>query len=177
MDSHIGVGVGKYIDEEFNNAKDSLWVVSPTITPSMINKIIKLVERGIKLRIITSPRVTPETEESNVLLRKLSLQQNNSNLGNTPIEHKVVSMKDVPMVHVKMYIIDGKIAIIGSPNLGENHFYEYAEYILILNESKHVDRVINDFEILWASYDDSQVDLNETKRKTKDLVRKLRRKL
>ena len=54
-----------------------------------------------------------------------------------------------------------KIAILGSPNLGENHFWKYAEYIWILNESESVKIAMQDFEILWSHYNDSGIGLSE----------------
>ena len=154
METHIGVGVGKYIEKEFENAKESLWIACPTLTISITKKILSIAKKGIKVRIITSPRITPESEES----------------------HKVVSNKEVPMIHVKLYLIDGKIAILGSPNLGENHFWKYAEYIWILNESESVKIAMQDFETLWSHYNDSGIGLSEASRKFKNMIRNSRRK-
>ena len=80
------------------------------------------------------------------------------------------------MIHVKLYLIDGKIAILGSPNLGENHFWKYAEYIRILNESESVKIAMQDFETLWSHYNDSGIGLSETSRKFKNMIRNSRRK-
>ena len=41
METHIGVGVGKYIEKEFANAKESLWIACPTLTISITKKILK----------------------------------------------------------------------------------------------------------------------------------------
>jgi phosphatidylserine/phosphatidylglycerophosphate/cardiolipin synthase-like enzyme len=176
METHIGVGIGQYIEKEFANAKESLWIACPTLTISMTKKILSIAKKGIKVRIITSPRITPESEESNVLIRKFSLSENNKKSSQIQIEHKVVSNKEVPMIHVKLYLIDGKIAIFGSPNLGENHFWKYAEYIWILNESESVKIAMQDFETLWSHYNDSGIDLSDKKRKFKNIIRNSRRK-
>ena len=69
-----------------------------------------------------------------------------------------------------------KIAIFGSPNLGENHFWKYAEYIWILNESESVKIAMQDFETLWSHYNDSGIALSETSRKFKNMIRNSRRK-
>ena len=106
METHIGVGVGKYIEKEFANAKESLWIACPTLTISITKKILSIAKKGIKVRIITSPRITPESEESNVLIRKFLLSENNKKLSQIQVEHKVVSNKEVPMIHVKLYLID-----------------------------------------------------------------------
>ncbi len=146
METHIGVGVGKYLEKEFENAKDSLWIAT-------------------------------QSEESNVLIRKYSLDETKDGLSHIKINHKVVSTKETPMIHVKLYVVDGKTAIIGSPNLGENHFWKYAEYIWVLREPELVKITMKDYETLWSSYNDSKMELSNTKRKSKNIIRGIRRKM
>tara|TARA_A100001037_G_C14944199_1_gene541985 strand:- start:18 stop:548 length:531 start_codon:yes stop_codon:yes gene_type:complete len=175
METHIGVGVGEYIQKEFENAKESIWIASPTLTLPQTKKILKLSENGIKIRIITSPRVTPETEECNILIQK-SFQSKKKDNHSYQIEHKIVNNKEIPMMHVKLFIIDEKIAIIGSPNLGESHFWNYAEYIWILDQTDLVETAKNDYNKLWSSFSDAKIDLSDSTRKSKNFVRKIRRK-
>ena len=170
METHIGVGVGEYIEKEFSNAKESIWIASPTLTMSQTKKILKIAENGIKIRIITSPRVTPETEESNILIQRICLNQKTKNESPYKIEHKIVNNNEIPMMHVKLYLIDEKIAIIGSPNLGESHFWNYAEYIWILNESDLVNTAKNDYNKLWSLFSEGKVDLSDSTRKSKNFV-------
>ena len=80
-------------------------------------------------------------------------------------------------IHVKLYVIDGKTAIIGSPNLGEIHFWKYAEYIWVLREPELVKTTMTDYETLWSSYSDSKMELSNTKRKSKNIIRGIRRKI
>ena len=175
METRIGVGVGEYIEKEFSTAKESIWISTPTLTLSLTKKILSLAKKGIKIRIITSPRINPESEESNVLIRK-SLSIDNKQNQSLQIDHKVVSNKLLPMVHVKLYIIDEKIAIFGSPNLGEVHFWKYAEYIWILRELELVDITKKDYDKLWSMFPDSKLDISDSKRKSKNFVSKIRRK-
>ena len=97
METRIGVGVGEYIEKEFSTAKESIWISTPTLTLSLTKKILSLAKKGIKIRIITSPRINPESEESNVLIRK-SLSIDNKQNQSLQIDHKVVSNKLLPMV-------------------------------------------------------------------------------
>ena len=60
METRIGVGVGEYIEKEFSTAKESIWISTPTLTLSLTKKILSLAKKGIKIRIITSPRINPE---------------------------------------------------------------------------------------------------------------------
>ncbi len=39
METHIGVGVGEYIEKEFSTAKESIWISTPTLTLSLTKKI------------------------------------------------------------------------------------------------------------------------------------------
>ena len=48
METHIGVGVGKYIEKEFANAKESLWIACPTLTISITKKILAIVKKELK---------------------------------------------------------------------------------------------------------------------------------
>ena len=76
MRSHIGIGVGKYIEKEFEKAENSVWLASPTITPNIAKKIINIAKKGIKIRIITSSRITEESEQANILISKFDLRIN-----------------------------------------------------------------------------------------------------
>ena len=93
------------------------------------------------------------------------------------ISQKIVSQKEIPMIHVKLYIVDDECAILGSVNLGENHFWKYAEYVWIIREPDLVNIAINDYEKLWAICNDSEIEMSATKRSLKDKIRKIKRKL
>lgn len=176
METHIGVGVGKYIEKEFDNAKKSLYIATPTLTQNFAQKLISMVESGIQIKIITSSRINPETELSNVMLRKyIRNRQGSSEMAQ--ISQKIVSQKEIPMIHVKLYIVDDECAILGSVNLGENHFWKYAEYVWIIREPDLVNIAINDYEKLWAICNDSEIEMSATKRSLKDKIRKIKRKL
>ncbi len=178
MQSHIGIGVGKYIEKEFDSAKESLWLVSPILTMSIANKIIAIANKGVKIRILTTPRTSPETEYANILIKKFIIDQNKLHPNSKPaIEQKIADPKEVPMVHVKLYIIDQKLAIIGSANLGEKHFWEYAEYVCLFNEPTIVEKTISDFEQLWSSCSGYDLQVSENKVIWKNIIRSLVRNI
>lgn len=176
MESHIGVGVGEYIEREFNNAKKSLWLVSPTLTQNTAKKIISIANKGVKIRILTSPRINPESEYANIVIKKFVLSQNKSN-SQSQIDQKIADYKDIPMVHVKLYIIDEKLAIIGSANLGEKHFWEYAEYVCLFDEPDIVKKTIADFEKLWSSCNSYDLQLSKETVRLKNILRFLIRNI
>ena len=175
MRRHIGIGVGKYIEKEFEKAENSVWLASPTITPNIAKKIINIAKKGIKIRIITSSRITEESEQANILISKFCKDEI-ENKSESVINLKIINHNQVPMIHAKIFVFDQKTVIMGSVNLAENHFWEYAEYIWVVDESEYVDQTIKDYETLWSSYSHSEIDLNETKRRSKNLVRRLKRK-
>lgn len=176
MHSHIGVGVGKYIEEEFEKTKNSLWLASPIITPNIAKKLINVAKNGIKIRIITSSRITEESEQANIIISKFC-KEKIKDKSEPGINIKTINHNEVPMIHAKIFIFDQKTVIMGSVNLTEKHFWEYAEYIWVIDESEYVEQTIKDYETLWSSYSHSEIDLNETKRKSKNLVRRLKRKI
>jgi phosphatidylserine/phosphatidylglycerophosphate/cardiolipin synthase-like enzyme len=174
MESHIGVGVGKFIETEFESAKNHIWISSPTISQNIGKKLFDLAKKGINIRVLTSDKITNESDLTNQLAKKLILtNKNNNNL--FPLDYKIVSPKEIPMIHAKIYIIDGKCAIIGSANLTENHFWNYAEYILVLREPDFIQTIKEDFEKLWNSCHYAEIDMPGTKKNFKDKVRKIRR--
>tara|TARA_Y100001936_G_C15964315_1_gene607397 strand:+ start:161 stop:691 length:531 start_codon:yes stop_codon:yes gene_type:complete len=176
MQSYIGVGIGKYIEDEFLKSKKSIMISSPVITETFANNLIKLTEKGIHIKIVTSPRINEESEKSNILLQNFS-KKNNSNDFSNKLEIKIIDNKKFPMNHAKMYLIDEKIAIIGSLNLTEEHFWKYIEYLWVMDEPKFVNQVKNDFEKLWTSFSYIEIDTNEKSVKTKNFIRKIRRNL
>lgn len=51
-DIFIGAGAGKDLEAEIDNAKKSIWVVSPYLT--LINKLADKQKKGVEVRVITS---------------------------------------------------------------------------------------------------------------------------
>jgi len=174
METHVGVGVGKFIEIEFKSAKKYIWISSPTISQDIGKKLFELSNKKIEIRILTSEKITQESESTNQLAQKII--QNNDKKSNTIyLDYKIVSPKEIPMIHAKIYIIDGKCAIIGSANLTENHFWNYAEYIILLREPDFIQTIKEDFEKLWNSCHYAEIDMPGTKKNFKDKVRKIRR--
>lgn len=174
MQSHIGVGVGKYLEKEFDDAKESLWLVSPILTRSIANKIIAIANKGVKIRILTTPRINPESEYANILIKKfINDQKKLSPNKESIISQKIADPREIPMIHVKLYIIDQKLAIIGSVNLGEKHFWEYAEYLCLFDEPNIVEKTISDFEQLWSSCNAYDLQISKNKVMLKNVLRRL----
>ena len=173
MQSHIGIGVGKYLENEFDSAKESLWIISPIITRKITEKIITIANKGVKIRILTNPRITSESEYANIFLKNFITDEKIHNpTKGTSIEQKIVNPNDIPMVHVKLYVVDQRKAIIGSVNLGEKHFWDYAEYLCIFDEPDIVEKAVSDFEKLWSDYNNYNLNSSQSKATIKNVLRK-----
>ena len=54
MRTHIGRGVGKYIEEELFNSKEYVKICSPNISYSLCKKLFELLNNGVRVQVITS---------------------------------------------------------------------------------------------------------------------------
>ena len=135
MQTHIGQGVGKHIEEELFKVKKYVKICSPNISYSLCKKLFNLLDDDIKIQVMTSDIITGDKNSkqanslANEIMQKLK-KEKNSNL-----EYKVISTSDIPLLHAKLFVIDGTCAIMGSANFSENSFQNFAEYILGKNQS------------------------------------------
>ena len=175
MQTHIGRGIGKHIEEELFNAKDYVKICSPNISYSLCKRLFDLLDNDVKIRVITSDIITGDknSNQANSLAKdtiKKFQNENNSNL-----EYRVISTHDIPLIHAKIYVIDGKCAIMGSANLTENSFHNFVEYVMITHESDSVKQIESDFENFWA--DSNSYPNQITAKSVKGFLKNLKKKL
>ena len=155
METHIGRGVGTYIEKEIFQAKDYIKICSPNISYSMCEKLFALLDRGVKIQVITSDVITGDqnSKQANQLAKEKiqQIKKNGKNSTELSFDYRVISTYDIPLIHAKIFVIDGKCAIMGSANFTENCFHNFAEYILITKEIDMVNRIERDFESFWSS--------------------------
>ena len=178
MHTHIGQGVGKFIDEELFKAKNYVKICSPNISYSLSKKLFELLDNQVQIQIITSDIITGNnnSEQANSLAREIiEKYQKNNNLEKSPLQCKVISTKDIPLIHAKIYVIDGKCAIIGSANLTENSFNNFAEYVLISDDDEIVKKIEKDFDDFWLEIDSFKNQIMEKSKK--GLFKKFKNKL
>jgi phosphatidylserine/phosphatidylglycerophosphate/cardiolipin synthase-like enzyme len=149
MQTHIGQGVGKYIEEELFKTEKYVKVCSPNISYSLSKKLFNLLDNQIKIQVIISDIITgnKNSNQTNFLAKEI-LQKNDNIKYN--FEYKAISTKDIPLIHAKIYVIDGNCAITGSANLTENSFQNFVEYILIIYEINLVKKIENDFDMRYT---------------------------
>ena len=160
---------GKYIEKEIFSATKSLLISSPSISISFGKRLFKMAENGVEIKVITSDKTGAEGDKTNLLAQ-------NYIKPTIPLDYKVVSTKEVAVIHAKIYIIDGKCAITGSANLTENSFWNFAEYVSITRDSAEIKQIEDDYNKLWNNYSYYQVE-QSVNRSVRFFARNLRRKL
>lgn len=53
-DVYIGTGAGTMLNKSIDKAKKSIWIVSPYLSPSLIEKLLAKQNEGVEVRLITS---------------------------------------------------------------------------------------------------------------------------
>lgn len=166
METHMGVGIGKIIEEKILNAKKEILISSPMISPGLAKKIRILTKNGIKIKIITSePHHKGEKEAIKIL------QEKSSEKYDEILELKVIDYQQAALIHAKIYIIDNKFAITGSINFTEKSFFKLPEYIIIQNKDYEITKIKNDFEYIWKNFH-NQTQKNIVKKRIKNLIKK-----
>ena len=179
MRTHIGRGVGKYIEEELFNSKEYVKICSPNISYSLCKKLFELLNNGVRVQVITSDIITGDknSKQANSLAKEITQKLQKENNSKKPnLEYKIISTYDIPLIHAKIFVIDGKCAIMGSANFSENSFQNFAEYILVAKDDDlMVKKIEKDFDILWREVEPLPNQL--TKKSIKGFMRDFRKKL
>ena len=158
MESHIGIGVGKYIEKELFLAKKSMLIISPGISLKIGEKIFEHIKNGIETKILTGSGGGSDSLETNKLAMEI-MKKNKDRTAyqNLSLEYRIIDKEKNKLIHPKIYIIDDSCAIIGSANLTYNGFNNFVEYIQIFRDSQHVEIIKNDFEKLWDLLEKNQI--------------------
>ena len=167
METHIGIGIGKIIEEKCLNARNEILISSPMISPIFAKKMVFLLKKGIKIKIITSEPYHEEEKQAIKILQENSLKKENNGL-----ELKVVDYKQAALIHAKIYIIDNKSAITGSPNFTEKSFFKLPEYIIVQSNDNEINQIRKDFECIWKNFRD-ETSKNIAKKRIKNMAKKL----
>jgi hypothetical protein len=149
--------LGKYIEPILFNAKKSLDVICPYISPTYAKKLVELATRGVKVRIITW---MPKKEDKEYSFQRESLRILRENLGHENLLVKVEDKPEIKLIHDKTYIVDN-IVLTGSFNLTENAFHGNFERAEIKLHPQTIINEKNQFEELWMRATDlSKYEIN-----------------
>ena len=169
METFIGKGIGKYFEDEIFSAKNELKISTPAVALDFCRKIINMAENGVKIKVITSNSGAADSELANELAQSFIKE------GKKNLDYKIVSMKECALIHAKIFVIDGKGAIMRSANLTENSFQNFVEYILVTKEIDMVNRIDHDFESFWL--DSSSFKNQITSINVKKILNNFKKKL
>jgi len=106
--------------------------------PEVIEHIEAALQRGVRVRILSSPRYPIEEdrdEPGRDRLRKAGAQ---------------VRYLDDPYIHAKVFVIDGKLGFVGSENLTTNSLDFNRELGILFDEAEPVAQLAAQFEADWA---------------------------
>lgn len=137
--------VGKVVEPLLQDARKSIDISSPFISPKYARMLTNKSKEGIRVRVLTwIPKPGEESiDEYRYHVESLRILKENIN------ENLEVRVTD--RLHAKIYVIDGKIAITGSANLTERGMHGNYEHIDIKLDSRSVSRVSEEFSKLWNS--------------------------
>ena len=157
MRSHTGSGAGGVIESALFSAHNYVFVCSPWIGPSYIERLLNLLGKGVKLRIITSDSNYKDKLGRNTRnLLKDAVKPEKNFLGRTKkdwtrpsLDYKVIN---ADFIHAKMYLADGRHAIVGSANLTHSGLWRNIEHVMIAENINEVNMIERDYQKLWQSY-------------------------
>lgn len=119
------------------NSKENIRITSPFIKENICNEIIIAKQEKSKINLITSFKLfnlysgSLDINGLDKLIKNSSIVKNNSKL------------------HAKIYLFDEKYAIISSGNLTNGGLINNYEYGLLIDERAIINKIINDFELLY----------------------------
>jgi len=142
--------LGKYLEPILFNAKKSLDILCPYISPTYANKLVQLASEGVKVRVITW---MPKREDKEYGFQKESLKILRENLSLENLSVRVEDKSEIKLIHDKTYIVDN-IVLIGSFNLTESAFYGNFERAEIKLHPQTIRTEKNQYEELWKKAKD-----------------------
>ena len=176
METYAGRGAGAHIEKQLFSSKDYALICSPWISSEFAKRIIQMVERGTSCRVITSDKIAGDSAKTIEFLKNFTKPKKDY-LGRTkkdwsppPFDYKVIAEK---FVHAKIYISDGKYAVTGSANLTQYGLWKNIEHITIINNSKDVGKLEDDFDHLWSYYERKEI-VDESTSVLKGLWKKIK---
>ncbi len=165
MKTHSGPNSGSKIRPLLDNAKESVWIVSPWLGKEYAKLLAELSQKGIEVRIITSK--VDFNLESLEILRACEKQ----NLTFLVLDKERGDEKGV-FIHAKIYLADKKFAISGSANLTYSGLNANIESLSIAETPDEVQQIENDFMRLWLKYERNSLSKDALSSGTSFSIRK-----
>ncbi|MCS7103641.1 MAG: phospholipase D-like domain-containing protein, partial [Candidatus Korarchaeum sp.] len=149
MRTYVGRNLGAFLELMIFSASRSIWVCSSKISPRFAQRLVDNARKGIDIKVITE---SYRNEESVDLIKKALRSERSDRSSGTikedftrPQLDYLILKSGKESIQVSIYIIDGKQAMIGSANLTESDLYGGIEYMLIIEDLRDVEKVMEDF--------------------------------
>lgn len=140
MNTFVGKGAGKYVIKRLFNAKRQALICSPYLSKPYAEAIVKMVERGVNVKLITSNEKT-RNFHAHAYIMKYS--QTNGQKGS--LDFTIVGSS---FIHAKMYVADDDFAAFGSANLTIAGMWENVENIVTYDGAEGIS-IRKGFERIW----------------------------
>lgn len=105
-DIYIGKGAGKKLLHDIRNARYSVKIVSPYLSPPLVSELIELRNRNLEIELITTDNLEDYGSEKNIL--KLIIQ-------NRKTDEKAVEKREhwKDLVKILTYVLIGMMLVLG----------------------------------------------------------------
>ncbi len=129
--------IGKVIEPLLQDARKSIDVSSPYISPKYAHMLVNKSKNGVKIRVLTWIQKPGEENINEYRYHVESLRILKENVNDN------LKVRVTDRLHAKIYIVDNKIAITGSANLTEKGLYRNYEHIDIKLNPRSVTKINN----------------------------------
>lgn len=141
MRDYLGTGMGKHLVYRLFNAKKYAYICSPYIDYKYSGAILKMADRGIPIKLVTTDR-QPSGFYASEYFGKYYRDSKNKDL-------EVLLIGGEGFVHSKLYVIDDSYAVDGSANLTYAGLWNQVNNIHVYDTSEEVQNLKSSFEKIW----------------------------
>ncbi len=154
MKTYSGPNAGSRIMPLLENARESIWIVSPWLGKEYAKQLAYFSQKGVEVRIITS------NVDYNIESLEILKASDNPNL-NLLVLDKGRSDEKSNFIHAKIYLVDKKNGISGSANLTFSGLNSNVESLNIADTEDEVQQIETDFMRLWMEYESKRMSKEE----------------
>ena len=134
---YAGTNAGKYIEEQFFDAKKSAFVCAPWISEEYVARMKRMADNGVDVKIITQDN-WKNTDTTDSIRDSMP-----------PDSYRIFPKKG-GLIHTKLYIIDGSYAVFGSANFTKAALWGQNHELVTISDSTTEAKTIEDmFFRLW----------------------------
>ena len=124
----------------YDTSKDTLDIAAYSLTyPAIVKAITDAKKRGVSVRVITDHQQASGKSQvvavDTLILNGITVKENDYS----------------GLMHLKMSIVDGKVATTGSFNYSANAAENNEEMLVVISEPQFVQRCVDEFNRMWVS--------------------------